>query len=220
MKKISLPDEQAIEAYIEEIYVRGIELGKRKGEIHYFLQSEIAALASEFFLTPEKEFVISNFRGDHHNGHIDVVWAIGSTPIVAIEIDSALREKSLKKLIASNANLLFWVYYGNLPFEPLINSVDLAGRIKVLHFPSKFRRSGIRHQSSKPVEKADAKPIKSYSFIEVRARYPNAYEKWSNEQDELLKRYFEKGLSVEEMAIKLQRTSGAIRSRIKKLGLR
>ena len=45
-------------------------------------------------------------------------------------------------------------------------------------------------------------------------------KKWSSEQDELLKEYFEKGLSVSEMANKFQRKSGAIRSRIKKLGLR
>lgn len=220
MKKLSLPNEQAIKAYIEEIYVRGVELEKTKNEFHTFLQERIAALASEFLLTPEKEFAVSNFRGDHHNGYIDVVWAVGSIPIVAIEIDSALREKSVRKLLASNANLLFWVYYGNRPFEPLVNSVDIAGRIKIFHFPSKFGKFGIKPQNPKSVEKVESKPVKSYSFSEVRTKYPNAYEKWSSEQDEMLKEYFETGLSVNEMANKLQRKSGAILSRIKKLGLR
>ena len=220
MKKLSLPNEQTIKTYIEEIYVRGVELGKTKIELHPFLQEKIAALATEFFLTPEKEFVLPNFRGNRHNGYIDVVWAIGSIPIVAIEIDSALREKSVRKLLASNANLLFWVYYGNHPFEPLVNSIDVADRVKVLHFPSKFGKFGIKHQSSKPVEKIESKPVKSYSVVEVRTKYPNAYEKWSSEQDDMLKEYFKKGLSISEMANKLQRKSGAIRSRIKKLGLR
>jgi hypothetical protein len=220
MKKLSLPNEQEIRAYVEEIYLRGVELGKTKIEFHTFLQDKIAALSSEFFLTPEKEFVLPGFRGDNHNGYIDVVWAIGSIPIVAIEIDSALREKSVKKLLASNANLLFWVYYGTYPFEPLVNSVDVAGRVKVLHFPSKFGKFGIKSQNPKPIEKTESKPIKSYNFAEVRTKYPNAYEKWSSEQDKILKEYFEKGLSVSEMANKLQRKSGAIRSRIKKLGLR
>ena len=220
MNKLSLPNEQTIRTYIEEIYVRGVELGKTKLEFHPFLQNKIAALANEFLLTPGKEFVIPGFRGDGHDGYIDVVWAIGLIPIVAIEIDSALREKSIKKLLASNANLLFWVYYGNLTFEPLVNSIDVAGRIKVLHFPSKFGKFGIKPQNSKPVEKTESKPVKSYSVIEVRTKYPNAYEKWSSEQDEILKEYFEKGFSVNEMANKLQRKLGAIRSRIKKLGLR
>jgi hypothetical protein len=217
MKKLNLPDEQAIKTYIEEIYVRSIEAGTKKAELHTFFQDEIAALASEFYLAPEKEFVLPNFRGNHHNGYIDVVWAIGSIPIVAIEIDSALREKSVKKLLASNANLLFWVYYGNLPFEPLVNAIDIAGRINVLHFSSKFR---VKHQSPKSIEVVDTKPSKSYSVTKIRTKYPNAYEKWSSKQDELLKGFFEKGLSVSEMANKLQRKSGAIRSRIKKLGLR
>jgi hypothetical protein len=124
MEKLSLPNEQTIKTYIEEIYVRGVELGITKVELHQFLQKKIAALGNEFFLVPEKEFVLPNFRGDKHNGYIDVVWAIGSIPIVAIEIDSALREKSVRKLLASNANFLFWVYYGNRPFEPFVNSID------------------------------------------------------------------------------------------------
>jgi hypothetical protein len=138
MNKLILPNEQTVRTCIEEIYVRGVELGKTKIEFHTFLKNKIAALANKFFLTPEKEYVLPDFRGDNHNGYIDVVWAIGSIPIVAIEIDSALREKSVKKLLASNANLLFWVYYGVSPFEPLVNSVDIAGRIKVLHFPLRF----------------------------------------------------------------------------------
>ena len=220
MKNLSLPNEQTIKTRIEEIFVRGVELGKTKIETHPFLQEKIAALASEFFLTPDKEFVLPNFRGDRHNGYIDVVWVVGSIPIVAIEIDSALREKSVRKLLASNANLLFWVYYGNRAFEPLVNSIDVAGRIKVLHFPSKFGKFGIKPQNPKPIEKAESNPIKSYSFVEVRTKYPNAYEKWSSEQDDMLKEYFKKGLSISEMANKLQRKSGAIRSRIKKLRLR
>lgn len=220
MNKFSLPNEQTIKTYIEEIYVRGVELGKTGIELHLFLQEEIAELASEFHLTPEKEFLLPNFRGGRRKGYIDVVWAIGSIPIVAIEIDAALREKSVRKLLASNANLLFWVYYGKRPFELLVNSIDAAGRIKVLHFPSKFGKSGIKPQSSKPIGKTELKPAKSYRVVEVRTKYPNAYEKWSRKQDEMLKEYFKRGLSISEMANKLQRRSGAIRSRLKKLGLR
>lgn len=126
----------------------------------------------------------------------------------------------MRKLLASNANLLFWVYYGNHAFEPLVNSIDVAGRINVLHFPLKFGKLSIKPQNPKPIETVESKPVKKYNFVEVRKKYPNAYKKWSSEQDEMLKEYFKKGLSVSEMANKLQRKSGAIRSRIRKLGLR
>ena len=222
MNKLSLPNEQTIRTYIEEIYVRGVQLGKTRIEFHPFLQNKIAALANEFFLTPQKEYVLPDFRGDNHNGYIDVVWAIGSIPIVAIEIDSALREKSVKKLLASNANLLFWVYYGTSPFRSLVNSVDIAGRIKVIHFPSRFGKFGIKPKAAKAIEisKVEPKPIKTYSLADVRIKYPSAYEKWSSEQDAILKEFFKKGLTVSEIAKNLQRKSGAIRARIRKLGLR
>nr|BAL53999.1 hypothetical protein HGMM_F11H08C09 [uncultured Chloroflexota bacterium] len=47
MKRLSLPDEQTIRAYIEKIYTRGVKLAKTKIELHSFLQEEIAALATD-----------------------------------------------------------------------------------------------------------------------------------------------------------------------------
>ena len=75
------------------------------------------------------------FREDYHNGYIDVVWAVDSILFVAIEIDSSLREKSVRKLLALNSILAFWVYYGRHPFKPLVDSMNKEGKIKVLHFP-------------------------------------------------------------------------------------
>lgn len=105
MKKLSMPDEQTIRTYIKEIGIQSIESDKSKPKYHKYLQDEIAALANEFFLTPEKEYMPPGFRGGNHNGYIDVVGSIGSEPIEAIEIDSLLREKTIRKLLASNANL-------------------------------------------------------------------------------------------------------------------
>jgi len=219
---MSLPSEHSIRTHIEEIYLRGIELGKERRNFHKFLQEEISALAGKFNFTPDKEFFLPNFRGENHNGYIDVAWVIGSIPIVAIEIDSSQREKSIRKLLASNANLLFWFYYGNKPVEPFVNSIDVLSRVKILHYPTRFGRLGIRSQKLIPAKEEIEKspPSKSYSFMGIRKKYPNAYEKWSNEQDRKLKEYFDLGLSTSEIANKLQRKSGAIRSRIKKLGLR
>lgn len=220
MKKLNLPNEQDIKNYIEDIYIRGVELGKTKIEFHNFLQNKIAELANEFYLTFQKEYVLSNFYEGQSKGYIDVVWTIGATPVVAIEIDSALRGRSIRKLLASNANLLFWVYYGIAPFESLTNFIDIEGRVKVLHFPSKFERFGIKPQTSyKPIGNIETKNIKSYTFTSVREKYPKAYEKWSSDQDEILKKYFQKGLSVSEISKKLLRKPGAIRSRLRKLSL-
>ena len=153
MKYISFPNEQAIQVYIETIFFDGIELGITRKELHTFLQENIAALAAEFWLTSKKEYLVTNYSSNQRNGYVDVVWTIGSSPLVAIEIDSSLREKSVKKLLASSANLLFWVYYGNRPFEPLINMLDLEGKVKVLHFPSKLWKYRVKPQDPEPIEK-------------------------------------------------------------------
>jgi len=221
MEKLSLPNEQTIRTYIEEIFVRGVAWGKTKIEFHNSLQDEIAALANKFFLTPEKEFELPGFRGDNHNSYIDVVWSIGSIPIVAIEIDSALRQKSVKKLLASNANLLFWVYYGVTPFESLVNLIDVTHRVNVIHFPLRFEKPVLKSKTTQDIEvnRHETNSSRSYSFTNVRLKYPNAYMAWTEELDKYLKDSFQKGSAVSKIAKDLQRSPGAIRSRIKKIRL-
>ena len=60
---------------------------------------------------------------------------------------------------------------------------------------------------------------KSYSLEKIRQKYPRAYEKWSFEEDEKLKRKHSKGLNTSELAKCFGRQPGAIRSRLNKLGL-
>jgi hypothetical protein len=54
----------------------------------------------------------------------------------------------------------------------------------------------------------------------VQSENPKAYEPWSIEEDESLKIEYSKGWSVAQLAEAHQRRPGAIRSRLKKLGLR
>lgn len=49
---------------------------------------------------------------------------------------------------------------------------------------------------------------------EVRRIHPKAFEKWSDEDDELLRRLSSEGCSVEEIASKLGRTERAVRMRL------
>lgn len=53
---------------------------------------------------------------------------------------------------------------------------------------------------------------------EIRTKYPKAYERWSEHDDNLLGRKSEAGASVEELSELFQRQPGAIRSRLRKLG--
>lgn len=61
---------------------------------------------------------------------------------------------------------------------------------------------------------------KSYSVAEFRTRYKDAYRPWTDEIDKQLSELFAEGTKVKDLSVQFGRTSGAIRSRIKKLNLR
>lgn len=60
---------------------------------------------------------------------------------------------------------------------------------------------------------------KAYSIQEIRQKYPKAYEKWTEKEDVHLKNEFNQGKTINELTDIFQRKPGAIRSRLKKLGL-
>ncbi|MEM1406765.1 MAG: hypothetical protein AAGG59_08325 [Bacteroidota bacterium] len=62
-------------------------------------------------------------------------------------------------------------------------------------------------------------PEKAYSISEKRKAHKQAYEQWTNEADEQLELMYCEGKSVKELSIHFERNEGAIRTRIKKLGL-
>lgn len=55
---------------------------------------------------------------------------------------------------------------------------------------------------------------------EIRQTNANAYNPWSKEEESLLTNFYKENYKVLEIAKKLKRQPGAIRSRLKKLGLR
>ncbi len=58
------------------------------------------------------------------------------------------------------------------------------------------------------------------SYLEnIKKSYPNAYNPWTQEDDDILKDLFLKNKTIEELSINFKRKSGAIKSRLKKLGL-
>jgi len=63
------------------------------------------------------------------------------------------------------------------------------------------------------------KPTKSYSVEDVRKSYTKAYDKWTEEDDERLKKDAYAGRDIGVLAAFFGRNKGAIRSRLKKLGI-
>ena len=57
----------------------------------------------------------------------------------------------------------------------------------------------------------------SYSVEEVNKKYPDAYKKWTQEEDKMLIRAYNNGETINNLAKLFGRQSGGIRSRLKKL---
>ena len=72
---------------------------------------------------------------------------------------------------------------------------------------------------SVPVEMDGKEKGKSYSLGAIRARYPRAYEKWTDEELATLQAEFSRGKPIKELANRLGRQPSAIESRLQKLGL-
>ncbi len=85
-----------------------------------------------------------------------------------------------------------------------------------------IRRSGGQIESSgSPSEgfALPAVPIKHDGYSEIREEHPNAYRPWTDEDDDELAKRFVAGEKTTALAEAFGRKYGAIRSRLKKLGL-
>lgn len=70
--------------------------------------------------------------------------------------------------------------------------------------------------SKEDISKVESK--KSYTLEEKREEHGNAYIPWDNEADQLLCHMFDEGNTVDLLSEMFERSKGAIRSRLKKLG--
>lgn len=72
----------------------------------------------------------------------------------------------------------------------------------------------VREHRDRPAPNVSDERIK-----QVREARPRAYEKWTTEEEDVLRNEFLQGQSIEEIAEHLQRQIGGIRSRLVKQGL-
>lgn len=84
---------------------------------------------------------------------------------------------------------------------------------------SEYLRSGHTIRQLQPRAIPIKKTQNTYSVEEIRQDFPKAYEHWAVEDDDRLKEHFVSGSTIQELAKYFQRKEGAIRSRLRKLGL-
>lgn len=68
-------------------------------------------------------------------------------------------------------------------------------------------------------ELAKEPPKRPSPYAAVREQYPNAGKPWSQQDDEELRRLFESGNAVSDLALTFARTPNGVRVRLERLGL-
>ena len=99
-------------------------------------------------------------------------------------------------------------------FEEIFNRVK---EIDLIHFKRKAIQTISENKSNIKKKSRTKQKGKAYSINEIRKNHPNAYEKWSPEEDQRLIKEFHEGLSSSEIVKRHQRKEGAIHARLKKL---
>ena len=135
MPKVLEERQGYIEAVLHNIKCVSEEFSQKsvsRKQFHNAMQQRIINLANSFNLKGLSEYRVDNIRADGRNGLIDVVWLADLRPVTVFEIDSSIRIKSIKKLLAVEAPFRFWVYYGSKNLTSLIHKYNPDNLIQVI----------------------------------------------------------------------------------------
>jgi len=89
----------------------------------------------------------------------------------------------------------------------------LQGFRRAMRVALQFMKGSSKHSSP------HTDGAKAYDVAGIRQSFPQAYAKWTSEDDDRLKALFTDGWKVDELAAEFQRKPSAIGSRLRKLGL-
>ncbi|MBU4259588.1 MAG: hypothetical protein KKI12_09040 [Proteobacteria bacterium] len=135
MPKVLEERQGYIESVLHNIKCVSEEISQKsvsKRQFHNVMQQRIINLANSFNLKGFSEYRVDNIRADGRNGRIDVVWLADLRPVTVFEIDSRIRIKSIKKLLAVKVPFRFWVYYGSKNITSLIHKYNSDNLIQVI----------------------------------------------------------------------------------------
>ena len=159
-------------------------------------------------------YEMPNLLNDGRSRFISVIWKTGNEIAVAFQVRRKRRNPHIVTSIKDKSKMR------NLQAEEkyIVNISEKTGK------PYFFRvtdeeSTELRTIASKEGNFFDPEETKAYNVDEIRQKHPRAYEKWTEAEDLELTENYRKGLSVSQLAEKHQRKSGAVTSRLEKLGL-
>ena len=109
--------------------------------------------------------------------------------------------EEVKKFYSHNSRVC--EYAKRIALENLESSKEVTDEIEISDWPLKKTNDNI----------SDSR------LLEIRKKYRRAYEPWSAKEDDLLRQHFKENKDTKSLAKLFQRNPGAIRSRLRKIGL-
>jgi len=188
----------------------------RKG-VHSLAQTRLWTIGKELGFYSIMEYGVPDLTKEGRRSYIDVVWKSRNGIEFAFEIRRKIRDLDLVTTLKDTNKLQ------NLLAQKkfVVNVSEITGKAYFCEVSNE-----LTNPVSEPILQAriessfkNTEQKKAYSVAEIRQRHHRAYEKWTKMVDtELSKNYLE-GFSGFQLAEIHQRKSGAIRSRLRKLGL-
>ncbi len=182
------------------------EVEPRKG-VHNLAQARLCEMGKEFGFYSIKEYGIPDLTKEGRRSYIDVIWKSRNGIEYAFEVRRKIHDLNIittlkdtnklqnviarKKFIVNVSELTGRAYFNEVTGEPKLNEIE------------------------EPIQKEKL----SYSSDSRRQNYPRMGFEWTKQEDADLIEYFQKGLTISELAGKHQRKRGGIRARLIRLGL-
>jgi hypothetical protein len=192
------------------------EVEPRKG-VHWLAQLRLWTLGKELGFFSTIEYGVPDLTKEGRRSYIDVVWKSRNGIEFAFEIRRKIHDLDLvtttkdtnklknllarRKFVVNVSELTGKAYFCEISDE---STTPVSEPIPQMRFNS----------SSKNMEQE-----KAYSVAEIRQRHPRAYEEWTDAEDSELSNNYREGFSISQLAERHKRELGAIRSRLRKLGL-
>ncbi len=179
-----------------------IEAGKR---VHKLAEYKLWRIGNELGFHSITEYPVPDLVREGRTSLINVIWKSDKGIEFAFEIRTKAQDLDIVTTRKDTSKLQ-----------------NLSARKKfVVNISKRTGKAYFNSITDEPKQLISQKAIqdKSYDLGEIRKKDPRAYESWTPDEDCELSKYFKEGFSVSEIAKKHQRRTGAIRSRLKKLGL-
>ena len=137
-----------------------------------------------------------------------IMWADLFEPHTSSDVE--MEQRLLYVALTRASDFLIITYSKpNALIESIIASGDIV-----------FKQISTKEEKIEPKNEEVLQKTRSHSQETIRIKYPNAYVKWSSDDDERLRELYKSGKTVKELIQIFQRKRGAIESRLKKLKLK